>query len=223
MPSGEALDNFCTANDISSLGLADTPISFRCQTLLAVSSTLSHLHANCPPWDCPALLAPSLTNSTTASIILYHILDGYNNVLVMQSTVKDLMVVLQDPELPATGLCRSSWALTMPSRAFSAPTRRTMSFYSSEIPPPRLSSRPKGLDSLPTTIVRRGNWTDGIRSQDFSSADRLQGGQSWRSQHSYEVLHELVYSEYTVFDVLPTFYDYPDTWVALAALEVYVR
>ncbi|POV99067.1 hypothetical protein PSTT_13983 [Puccinia striiformis] len=42
-------------------------------------------------------------------------------------------------------------------------------------------------------------------------------------QPSYEVLRELVDSKYTVFDVLPTFYDHPDPWVALAALEVYVR
>ena len=32
--------------------------------------------------------------------ILYNILDGYNNASVMQSTLKDPMVVLQDPELP---------------------------------------------------------------------------------------------------------------------------
>lgn len=42
-------------------------------------------------------------------------------------------------------------------------------------------------------------------------------------QPSYEVIRELVDSKYTVFDVLPTFYDHPDPWVALAALEVYVR
>ncbi|OAV86193.1 hypothetical protein PTTG_30036 [Puccinia triticina 1-1 BBBD Race 1] len=42
-------------------------------------------------------------------------------------------------------------------------------------------------------------------------------------QPSYDVLRELVDSKYTVFDVLPTFYNHPDPWVALAALEVYVR
>ncbi|PLW37045.1 hypothetical protein PCANC_16295 [Puccinia coronata f. sp. avenae] len=51
----------------------------------------------------------------------------------------------------------------------------------------------------------------------YGEANRVQ------PQHSYEVLRELVDSKYTVFDVLPTFYDHPNPWVALAALEVYVR
>ncbi|MBW0484104.1 hypothetical protein O181_023819 [Austropuccinia psidii MF-1] len=42
-------------------------------------------------------------------------------------------------------------------------------------------------------------------------------------QPSYDVIRELVDSQYTVFDVLPDFYDHPDPWVALSALEVYVR
>ncbi|KAI0684026.1 acetyl-CoA carboxylase [Cytidiella melzeri] len=40
---------------------------------------------------------------------------------------------------------------------------------------------------------------------------------------SVEVLRELVDSRYTVYDVLPTFFDHAETWVSLAALEVYVR
>lgn len=39
---------------------------------------------------------------------------------------------------------------------------------------------------------------------------------------AYKVVREVLDSKYTVFDVLPTFYDHPDPWVALAALEVYV-
>ncbi|KAH9821615.1 acetyl-CoA carboxylase [Melampsora americana] len=42
-------------------------------------------------------------------------------------------------------------------------------------------------------------------------------------QPSYETIRELVDSKYTVFDVLPDFYDNPDPWVALAALETYIR
>ncbi|KAI0918018.1 hypothetical protein AcV5_002805 [Taiwanofungus camphoratus] len=40
---------------------------------------------------------------------------------------------------------------------------------------------------------------------------------------SADVLRELVDSRYTVFDVLPTFFNYHDQWIVLAALEVYVR
>ncbi|KIP02998.1 hypothetical protein PHLGIDRAFT_130424 [Phlebiopsis gigantea 11061_1 CR5-6] len=40
---------------------------------------------------------------------------------------------------------------------------------------------------------------------------------------STEILRELVDSRYTVYDVLPTFFNHSDSWVTLAALEVYVR
>ncbi|KAL2005413.1 hypothetical protein VTN00DRAFT_2624 [Thermoascus crustaceus] len=39
----------------------------------------------------------------------------------------------------------------------------------------------------------------------------------------FNVLKEVVDSKYTVFDVLPMFFCHQDPWVALAALEVYVR
>ncbi|KAG0148460.1 hypothetical protein CROQUDRAFT_105706 [Cronartium quercuum f. sp. fusiforme G11] len=42
-------------------------------------------------------------------------------------------------------------------------------------------------------------------------------------QPSYEIIRELVDSKYTVFDVLPDFYDSEDPWVSLAAFETYVR
>lgn len=42
-------------------------------------------------------------------------------------------------------------------------------------------------------------------------------------QPSYDVIRELVDSKYTVFDVLPDFYENRDPWVALAALETYIR
>ncbi|KAK4687240.1 acetyl-CoA carboxylase / biotin carboxylase 1, partial [Tremellales sp. Uapishka_1] len=40
---------------------------------------------------------------------------------------------------------------------------------------------------------------------------------------SSDVLKEVTDSRYTVYDVLTTFFDHEDPWVALAALEVYVR
>ncbi|EMD38813.1 hypothetical protein CERSUDRAFT_112545 [Gelatoporia subvermispora B] len=40
---------------------------------------------------------------------------------------------------------------------------------------------------------------------------------------SLDVLRELIDSRYTVYDVLPTFFNYTEQWIALAALEVYVR
>ncbi|KAI0339517.1 hypothetical protein BDW22DRAFT_1361595 [Trametopsis cervina] len=40
---------------------------------------------------------------------------------------------------------------------------------------------------------------------------------------SAEVLRELVDSRYTVYDVLPTFFEHDERWVSLAALEVYIR
>ncbi|CAH7671288.1 acetyl-CoA carboxylase [Phakopsora pachyrhizi] len=57
-----------------------------------------------------------------------------------------------------------------------------------------------------------------------SIQQNLYGESSQSQRHpSYDVIRELVDSKYTVFDVLPDFYDHPDPWVALAALEVYVR
>lgn len=44
-----------------------------------------------------------------------------------------------------------------------------------------------------------------------------------RSTPSAEVLKELTDSRWLVYDVLPTFFNHSDPWVALAALEVYVR
>ncbi|THH28004.1 hypothetical protein EUX98_g6181 [Antrodiella citrinella] len=38
-----------------------------------------------------------------------------------------------------------------------------------------------------------------------------------------EILRELVDSRYTVYDVLPTFFNFTDNWMTIAALEVYVR
>lgn len=40
---------------------------------------------------------------------------------------------------------------------------------------------------------------------------------------SFDIIKELVDSRYTVFDVLPKFFEHADHWVILAALEVYVR
>ncbi|OCH83943.1 acetyl CoA carboxylase [Obba rivulosa] len=40
---------------------------------------------------------------------------------------------------------------------------------------------------------------------------------------SLDVLKELIDSRYTVFDVLPTFFNYSEQWLTLGALEVYVR
>ncbi|EJU03511.1 acetyl CoA carboxylase [Dacryopinax primogenitus] len=40
---------------------------------------------------------------------------------------------------------------------------------------------------------------------------------------AFEILKELVDSRYTVYDVLPTFFQHDDQWVAIAALEVYIR
>jgi len=40
---------------------------------------------------------------------------------------------------------------------------------------------------------------------------------------SSDMLKEVTDSRYTVYDVLTTFFDHPDNWIVLAALEVYVR
>lgn len=40
---------------------------------------------------------------------------------------------------------------------------------------------------------------------------------------SSDILKEVTDSRYTVFDVLTTFFDHEDPWIALAALEVYIR
>ncbi|KAF2431568.1 acetyl-CoA carboxylase [Tothia fuscella] len=40
---------------------------------------------------------------------------------------------------------------------------------------------------------------------------------------SFEIIKDVIDSKYTVFDVIPQFFAHEDPWVALAALEVYIR
>ncbi|CAI2200911.1 16349_t:CDS:1, partial [Funneliformis geosporum] len=40
---------------------------------------------------------------------------------------------------------------------------------------------------------------------------------------SYDSLKELIDTRFAVFDVLPNFFYHQDSWVGLAALEVYAR
>ncbi|PLW33217.1 hypothetical protein PCASD_09498 [Puccinia coronata f. sp. avenae] len=54
-----------------------------------------------PPMGLPSIVGSKPHQQYDSLLkILYNILDGCDNTSVMQSTLKDLMVVLQDPELP---------------------------------------------------------------------------------------------------------------------------
>jgi acetyl-CoA carboxylase/biotin carboxylase 1 len=50
------------------------------------------------------------------------------------------------------------------------------------------------------------------------------GESGWEHREpDFEAIRDVVDSKYTVFDVLPIFFAHDDPWVALAALEVYIR
>ena len=50
------------------------------------------------------------------------------------------------------------------------------------------------------------------------------GESGWQHREpNFDVIKEVVDSKYTVFDVLPHFFGHEDSWVSLAALEVYTR
>lgn len=57
-----------------------------------------------------------------------------------------------------------------------------------------------------------------------SVVDSKYGESGWEHREpDLDVIREVVDSRYTVFDVLPLFFAHNDPWVALAALEVYIR
>ncbi|KAK3083593.1 acetyl-coenzyme-A carboxylase, partial [Teratosphaeriaceae sp. CCFEE 6253] len=50
------------------------------------------------------------------------------------------------------------------------------------------------------------------------------GESGWdHREPNFDVIKDVVDSRFTVFDVLPSFFIHQDPWVALAALEVYIR
>ena len=75
--------------------------------------------------------------------------------------------------------------------------------------------------SLPSLDERLAQMELILRS---SVVESVYGESGWAHREpDLEILKEVIDSKYTVFDVLPRFFCHPDPWVALAALEVYVR
>ena len=75
--------------------------------------------------------------------------------------------------------------------------------------------------SLPSLDERLSQMELILRS---AVAESVYGESGWsRREPDLETLKEVIDSKYTVFDVLPRFFCHSDPWVALAALEVYVR
>lgn len=75
--------------------------------------------------------------------------------------------------------------------------------------------------ALPSLEERASQMEHILRS---SVLESRYGESGWdHREPDLEVLKEVVDSKYTVFDVLPLFFSHPDSWVTLAALEVYVR
>ncbi|KEI40541.1 uncharacterized protein L969DRAFT_22502 [Mixia osmundae IAM 14324] len=73
---------------------------------------------------------------------------------------------------------------------------------------------------LPSLQERMGQMENILRA---SITQTYYGEASPDLQPSLEVLRELIDSRHTVYDVLPTFFDNPNKWISVAALEVYVR
>ncbi|RDA90621.1 hypothetical protein CP533_2785 [Ophiocordyceps camponoti-saundersi (nom. inval.)] len=75
--------------------------------------------------------------------------------------------------------------------------------------------------SLPSLEERTAQLEHILRS---SVVESRYGESGWdHREPNLDVIKEVVDSKYTVFDVLPLFFAHEDPWVALAALEVYVR
>ncbi|WWD21283.1 hypothetical protein CI109_105767 [Kwoniella shandongensis] len=77
------------------------------------------------------------------------------------------------------------------------------------------------VGSLPSYEERLGQLEQLLKASVTTSYYGAQG--SGHRLPSGDILKEVTDSRYTVFDVLTTFFDHEDPWVALAALEVYVR
>lgn len=75
--------------------------------------------------------------------------------------------------------------------------------------------------ALPSLEEREAQMEHILRT---SVVESRYGESSWEHRApDFDALREVVDSRYTVFDVLPKFFAHADPWVALAALEVYVR
>ncbi|WAR61971.1 hypothetical protein PtB15_14B64 [Puccinia triticina] len=152
-----------------------------------------------PPMGLPSIVGSKPHQQYDSLLkILYDILDGYDNVSVMQSTLKELMVVLQDPELPygrATAIL-STLSGRMPAK-LEASIRTTLEAAhskGSEFPSPRLR---KVIDSF---------LDDGVRPQDRQTVlntlaplsdviNRFKGG---LKSHGYLTLSELMGAYHSV-------------------------
>ncbi|KDQ51054.1 hypothetical protein JAAARDRAFT_140847 [Jaapia argillacea MUCL 33604] len=74
---------------------------------------------------------------------------------------------------------------------------------------------------LPSYDERKGQMETILRA---AVSNQYYGEQRSSFKHpNAEVLRELSDSKYTVYDVLPTFFNHPEPWVVLAAFEVYIR
>ncbi|RSH85904.1 acetyl-coenzyme-A carboxylase [Apiotrichum porosum] len=77
------------------------------------------------------------------------------------------------------------------------------------------------VGSLPTYEERYGQLEKILKASVTTSYYGDSG--SGHRLPSSDLLKEVTDSRYTVFDVLSTFFEHPDPWVVLAALEVYIR
>ena len=77
------------------------------------------------------------------------------------------------------------------------------------------------LCALPSLEERTSQMEHILKS---SVVESKYGETGWEHREpDLDILKEVVDSHYTVFDVLPIFFGHSDPWVALAALEVYIR
>ncbi|EPE05929.1 acetyl- carboxylase [Ophiostoma piceae UAMH 11346] len=75
--------------------------------------------------------------------------------------------------------------------------------------------------ALPS-LEERQNQMEMILRSSVTDSHYGESGMEHR-QPNLDIIKEVVDSKYTVFDVLPMFFNHEDPWVTLAALEVYVR
>ncbi|KAG8990813.1 acetyl-coenzyme-A carboxylase, partial [Tulasnella sp. 427] len=169
--------------------------------------------------------------------ILDNILDGYDNQPIMTATLKELIEVLHNAELPYSevGAVLASLSGRIPGKLEEAiraiiDSSRAKSTQK-DFPAPRIL---KTIDTFLTDNViatertmlpsyqERAVQMESVLKMSITSGYYGESSIN-RGLPSPDILKELTDSRWVVFDVLPTFFNHDDPWVSLAALEVYVR
>ncbi|KAG8961417.1 acetyl-coenzyme-A carboxylase [Tulasnella sp. 419] len=144
---------------------------------------------------------------TVAGLVLSHTKAASKNKLVMAllELVKSNVSMLNDAEDPLRAVLKDLAALESKSTTAVALKAREV-LISTQLP--SYQERAVQMEQVLKLSITSGYYGEASMRRGLPSAEGLK---------------ELTDSRWLVFDVLPTFFNHEDPWVALAALEVYVR